>query len=225
MKDAKSGSGPDFPVILAHGLWVPGVVMRPLAARLERAGFRCHIFSYMGAARLLEAHAERLARMARSIGPAHFVGHSLGGLLVMEALARHPEIAAGRVVLLGTPVRGCYAGRRIARFRVGRWFLGQSENLWCERHPESGREGRTARWTRPEALGVIAGSLPFGLGRMFGPLPGVNDGVVSLAETAVEGMADRVVLPVGHSAMLVSARVAAQVAVFLSNGKFTTNSN
>jgi len=24
-------------VILAHGLWVPGVVMRPLADRLERA--------------------------------------------------------------------------------------------------------------------------------------------------------------------------------------------
>ena len=52
-------------VILAHGLWVPGVVMHPLAARLERAGFRCHTFSYMGAARPLEAHAERLARRAR----------------------------------------------------------------------------------------------------------------------------------------------------------------
>ena len=40
-------------VILTHGLWVPGVVMHPLAARLERAGFRCNTFSYMGAARPL----------------------------------------------------------------------------------------------------------------------------------------------------------------------------
>ena len=208
-------------VILAHGLWVPGVVMQPLAARLKRAGFRCHTFSYMGAARPLEAHAERLARFALHIGPAHFVGHSLGGLVVLGALTRYPETAAGRVVLLGTPAGGCYAGRRIARFRVGRWFLGQSGNLWRACHREAGREGRIARWTRPEALGVIAGTLPLGLGRLLGRLPGVNDGVVCLEETAVQGMAERAVLRVGHSAMLVSSRVAEHVAAFLIEGRFS----
>ena len=202
-------------VILAHGLWVPGLVMQPLAARLARAGFRCHNFSYMGAGRPLEAHADRLARLAEDIGAAHFVGHSLGGLVILEALQRRPQVATGRVVLLGTPARGCYAGRRIARYPGGRWLLGESEDLW--------RAGRAAHWTRSEALGVIAGSLPFGLGRLFGPLPGVNDGVVSLEETAVEGMAERVVLPIGHSAMLISARVAAQVAAFLCDGKFIQN--
>jgi pimeloyl-ACP methyl ester carboxylesterase len=208
-------------VILAHGLWVPGLVMQPLAARLEGAGFRCHHFSYMGAARPLAVHAERLARMAREVaekyGPAHFIGHSLGGLVTLEALGARPEVAAGRVVLMGAPARGCYAGRRLARHSAGRWFLGQSEELW--------REGRAANWTRPEALGVIAGSLPLGLGRLFGPLPGVNDGVVSLEETAVDGMTERVVLPVGHSAMLVSAKVAAQVSAFLSHGKFAAHSH
>jgi len=207
-------------VILVHGLWVPGVVMQPLAARLERAGYRCHAFSYMGAARPLGVHAERLARFARAVGsqfgPAHFIGHSLGGLVVLEALNAHADVAAGRVVLLGTAALGCYAGRRLARRGPGRWFLGQSEDLW--------REGRTARWTRGEALGVLAGSLPIGLGRLFGPLPGVNDGVVRLEETAIDGMADRVVLPVGHSAMLISAKVAAQVCAFLADGKFTANS-
>jgi pimeloyl-ACP methyl ester carboxylesterase len=206
-------------VILVHGLWVPGVVMHPLAYRLEQSGFRCHTFSYMGAGRPLAVHAERLARYARDVGdqygPAHFVGHSLGGLVVMEALSAHADVAVGRVVLLGTPARGCYAGRRIADYPAGRWFLGQSEVLW--------REGRAAHWARPEALGVLAGSLPFGLGRLFGPLPGVNDGVVSLEETGIEGMADRVVLPIGHSAMLISARVAAQVGAFLSDGKFLAN--
>jgi pimeloyl-ACP methyl ester carboxylesterase len=199
-------------VILAHGLWVPGLVMHPLAYRLEQAGFRCHAFSYMGAGRPLAAHAERLARFAHGIGPAHFVGHSLGGLLVLEALNGHPAVEMGRAVLLGTPARGCHAGRRIARYPAGRWFLGESEELW--------REGRAAHWARREALGVLAGSLPLGLGRLFGPLPGVNDGVVRLEETAVEGMAERVLLPVGHSAMLISARVAAQVSAFLSDGKF-----
>ena len=40
---------------------------------------------------------------------------------------------------------------------------------------------------------------------------GANDGVVRVEETQVEGMRERVVLPVSHSAMLVSARVAAQL--------------
>jgi pimeloyl-ACP methyl ester carboxylesterase len=201
-------------VILVHGLWVPGVVMRPLGARLAQAGFRCRNFSYMGAGRPLEAHAERLARFAREFGPAHYVGHSLGGLVILEALGL-ADVPCGRVVLLGTPARGCYAGRRLARYPGGRWFLGESEALW--------REGRTARWTRPEALGVVAGTLPLGLGRLFGALPGVNDGVVRLEETDVEGMAGRVVLPVGHSAMLISSRVAQNVVSFLTQGSFSEN--
>ena len=215
--NGKSGSDPDFPVILAHGLWVPGLVMHPLAARLERAGFRCHGFAYAGRARPIEAHAERLARLARQLGPAHFLGHSLGGLVVLEALQSDPAIAVGRVLLLGTPAQGCLSARWLARHTAGRWLLGESEQLW--------REERAARWTRPEPLGVIAGTLPLGLGRMIGRLPGPNDGVVCVEETAVAGMAERAVLPVSHSAMLISARVASQVAAFLGDGKFIARSH
>jgi pimeloyl-ACP methyl ester carboxylesterase len=200
-------------VVLVHGLWVPGVVMSPLGARLAQAGFRCHRFGYFGRARPLHAHAERLARFARDIGPAHYVGHSMGGRVILEALGQDPSVQAGRVLLLGTPARGCMAGRRLARHAAGRWFLGESEDLWRD-------SDRHARWTRPEPLGVVAGTLPLGLGRVLGRLPGVNDGVVRLEETEVEGMAARVVMRVGHSAMLVSSRVAAQAVAFLQSGVF-----
>ena len=199
-------------VILTHGLWVPGLVMKPLAVRLEAAGMRCHSFDYMGRARPLEAHAERLARFGRSVGPAHYVAHSLGGLVVLQALAADRSLEAGRVVLLGTPARGCLAGRRFARHAVGRWFLGESHMLWGEE--------RTSHWERSEPLGVVAGTVPLGLGRLFGALPGPNDGVVTLEETAIEGMRERVSLPVGHSQLLFSARAAALVESFLREGRF-----
>ncbi len=209
-------------VVLVHGLWVPGALMHPLAARLAALGHRCRTFSYLGAVRPLHVHAERLARFARELaaeegrdgkgGAAHFVGHSMGGLVILDALQAHPDLAVGKVVLLGSPVRGCFAGRRLARHPAGRWFLGQSEALW--------REDALRHWRRPEPLGVLAGSLPLGLGRLFGALPGTNDGVVSLEETDVDGMRERVVVPVGHSQMLLSARVAAQVDAFLRHGAF-----
>jgi pimeloyl-ACP methyl ester carboxylesterase len=199
-------------VVLVHGLWIPAVVMTPLAARLQAAGLRCHLFSYPSRERPLAVHAERLARFAQGIGQPHFVGHSLGGLVVLEALEQHRESKAGNVVLMGAPVQGNFAGRRLAQLGWGRWFLGASEPLW--------REGRSARWTRPEPLGVLAGTLPIGLGRLFGALPGANDGVVRVEETGLAGMRERVVLPLGHSAMLVSARAAAQVASCLKHAKF-----
>jgi pimeloyl-ACP methyl ester carboxylesterase len=199
-------------VILVHGLWAPGLVMQPLAAHLGARGFRCRLFSYAGRNRPLAASAERLARFARAVGRAHFVGHSLGGLLVLETLSARPELEAASAVLLGTPARGSHAGRRLARHGLGRWMLGESAALL--------REGRTARWARPEPLGIVAGTLPLGLGRALGPLPGPNDGVVCVEETAVDGARARLVLPVSHSLMLVSSRVAANVAEFLAHAQF-----
>ncbi|HEX5613405.1 MAG TPA: alpha/beta fold hydrolase [Burkholderiales bacterium] len=199
-------------IVLVHGLWVPGFVMAPLAVRLAQDGLRCHRFAYAGRAGSCAANAERLYRFARSFRPAHFVGHSLGGLVILDALNAHPEMAVGKVVLLGTPARGCAAGRRFARHRVGRWMLGASESLW--------RADVQACWSRSEPLGVVAGTLPIGLGRAFGRLPGPNDGVVCVEETEIEGMTGRISMPVGHSQMLVSARVAKQIATFLQQGRF-----
>lgn len=204
-------------VVLVHGLWMPGLVMTPLAGRLSRAGYHCHLFDYTGRERPLAANAERLAQLARRIGTAHFVGHSLGGLVVMEALNSDLALSVGRVALLGTPARGCLAGRRLARYGFGRRMLGESEALW--------REGRTSRWTRPELLGVIAGNFPLGLGRSFGRLPGANDGVVCVDEAAIEGAAAFTVLPVSHSGMLLSARVARALQQFLETGSFAAHSD
>jgi pimeloyl-ACP methyl ester carboxylesterase len=199
-------------VILVHGLWMPGLAMSPLAGRLTRAGYRCRLFDYAGRERPLAANAERLAQFAREVGPAHFVGHSLGGLVVMEALNSDRDLAVGRVALLGTPARGCLAARRLASYGFGRWMLGESEALW--------REGRAARWDRAEPLGIIAGAYPFGLGRTLGRLPGANDGVVCVDEARIEGAAAFTVLPVSHSGMLISARVARSLLTFLETGGF-----
>lgn len=196
-------------VILVPGLWVPAAIMSVLAARLARGGYATRSFGYHGRAPL-EANIERLARDidGRSV---HLIGHSLGGVLIYDMLVRHPEVASGNVVLLGAPVRGCYAGRRFGSRSLGRWLLGACAARW---------ESRDARWQRPERLGVIAGTLPLGLGRALGTLPGDNDGVVCVDETTVEGMSERALVRTGHSILTVSGRVGALVEHFLRTGRF-----
>ena len=59
------------------------------------------------------------------------------------------------------------------------------------------------------------------LGRIVGgQLPGVNDGVVCVEETAVEGMAASKLVRESHSWMPVSAGVARLAETFMSTGRF-----
>lgn len=195
-------------VLLVPGLWMPAAVMAPLAVRLARAGFRPRRFAYSGR-RSLESALERLARERSA---PHFVGHSLGGVLVLDMLMRYREVPAGRVLLIGAPVNGCLAGRRLGVWALGRWMLGASAPRWQE---------HVARWQRPEPLGVIAGTRALGLGRVLGVLPGENDGVVRVEETTVDGMTEHMLVHEGHSMLAVSSRVTALAERFLRDGRFT----
>lgn len=210
-------SAPRPALVLVHGLWMRGWVMQGLRLWLSRRGYAVYTFTYPSIAQGLDAHAQRLAaRIAELQQPViHLVGHSLGGLVILRCLRNHGERRIGRVVLIGTPVRACMAGRRLEHLVGGKRLLGTSRDIWHSL-PEL---------FRPRCeLGVIAGSRPWGLGRMLMRLPGTSDGVVRLEETEVEGMRDRVVLPLSHSGMLVSVRVAREVAAFLERGAFRSES-
>ena len=199
--------------MLVPGLWMPGAAMGLLAARLSRRGYATRLFGYRGRSPL-ESNVARLASFARDSlqgRPAHFVGHSLGGVLIFETLNRHPGVAAASATLIGAPVAGSFAGRRLARAGIGRWMMGACGPLW---------ESHVATWKRELPLGVIAGTAPWGLGRALGQMPEANDGVVCVGETAVEGMAAQAMVPLGHSALVVSRRVAKLVEKFVASGRF-----
>lgn len=201
-------------VILVHGLWVHGVVMTPLRRRIARCGYRAVSYSYPSMRLTLAENAERLAQFCRSLDAAkfHFVGHSLGGLVVLGMLERAPELHAGRIVLAGVPFSGSFAAQRLARLPGGRAALGRSIPEWLT--------GEKTGWGRHD-IGVIAGSIPIGLGRLVAPdLPRPNDGVVCVAETRLPAMREQIVLNVNHTGMLLSAAVARQICAFLRHGAF-----
>ena len=143
----------------------------------------------------------------------HLLGHSLGGLIVLRFLQRHAMAQPGRVVFLGTPCAGSSVARRLARWKVGRKMLGP---VACEELLQSG----STRWDQPRELGIIAGTWPVGLGQLLLTFPDANDGTVAVSETDLPGAKERLCLPVTHSGMLLSARVAREAGSFLQHGRF-----
>lgn len=200
-------------VLLLHGLWMRAPAMRPLAWRLRAAGFAPATFDYASRAAEPSEICTRLAeRIADGGGaPVHLVGHSLGGLIALRTLALCPGLAVGRVVCLGSPLRGAQAAAGLSRHAIAPWFLGRSASLLCE--------GATlARSDVP--VGVIAGTRGFGLGRLFARFEGIHDGTVAVSETRIDGLTDHAVVSASHSGLLFSPTVAALTAAFLRDGVF-----
>jgi pimeloyl-ACP methyl ester carboxylesterase len=201
-------------VVIVHGLWMHGAVYALLAARLRACGFRCALFSYRSIALPLEEIGRRLARFAQARGPArvHFVGHSLGGLVVLDMLARDKTLPVGRVLLLGTPAAGSRAVEQLARSRAGRALLGRALPQW---QPACAREV-TAR----VPVGAIAGTVRLGVASLVVRLTPPDDGAVAVEETRLPGLADHIVMRTSHSGMAVSRQVSRQICHFLKYGRF-----
>jgi pimeloyl-ACP methyl ester carboxylesterase len=205
-------------VVYVHGLWMPGLEGALLRRRLRgEHGFRCLVFRYRSLGDSMSQIAAALRQMvARVDAPqVHLLGHSLGGLVIQRFLQRYTMAQPGRVLLLGTPSAGSRAARRLGSVTLGRRLMGPAagEELLVE---------RSRRWAGERELGIIAGTLPVGLGRLLLTFPEDNDGTIAVSETELAGAKARLCLPVTHSGLLLSARVAREAGSFLEHGRFGT---
>src|SRR5262249_10359720 len=191
-------------VLLVHGHGAPAVLLEPLRRALERQGFRAVNWRYDSLRGSIEIHATRLAATARAynqdaaVARLHFVGHSMGAIVVRRALAIDQPRKLGRVVLLAPPNRGARLAD-IALRLVGRRLTAATE--LCS-HPES-YVNRLAPAANLEC-GVIAASW---------------DHAVSLASTHLPGERDHLVLRSLHTLPL-HRHTPAQVGHFLRQGRF-----
>lgn len=199
-------------VVLVHGLWLNGPSMAPLGWRLAREGYAISRFSYWSVLRGLDHNVGRLIAFCRKFESDRIflVGHSLGGVLILAAIAR--GLKAHRAVVMGIPYNGSVSADGLGRIAIGRKIIGRTLSDWLRRDK--------APYRGEAQIGVLSGDRSIGFGKLISPLPLPNDGVVCLEETKVPGATDSVVLPVFHTAMPFSPLSASAVATFLRTGKF-----
>ena len=201
-------------VVFVHGLYMVGAEFGLLRRWLEAAGFATRVFHYHSLLRSVDENAVLLTDFLKGVEAErlHLVGHSLGGMVILRMFQRGVSLPPGRVVFMGSPVRGSQAAQNL-RDRGWGFLLGRS-----------GPEGLTlpheATWNKSRELGVIAGTHAFSLNPFHPEIPRPHDGMVSVEETRIAGAKDSIELHLAHTTMLFSNQLAEQVEVFLRQGEF-----
>lgn len=200
--------------VFVHGLYMTGLELGLLRYRVARAGFRTRRFRYRSLAMPVYENAARLKAYLASIETdrLHLIGHSLGGLVILRMFEAGVELPPGRVIFMGSPVRGSLAALTLMQRRVG-WLLGRSADgaLVGQHEP---------RWVWPRDLGLITGTHEFSLNPFHALLPSPNDGMVAEEETRIEGTKDNARVYANHTGMLFSKELAELVSAFLQTGVF-----
>jgi pimeloyl-ACP methyl ester carboxylesterase len=203
--------------VFVHGLFLNGAEFTLLKRRVAAEhGFQTHRFSYPTVRGSMAATLEQLERFVAGIDAdrIHFVGHSLGGLVLCRYFQKTADPRAGRVVLLGSPVAGSRSARAVARHAWLKRVIGPLVNA------ELVDGDQPRHWSCGCELGLIAGTRSMGLGRFFARFEEESDGTVAVSETKLPGHTAHLALPVSHMGMLTSSLVARQVGGFLARGQF-----
>ena len=223
-------------VIVAHGLFLIPFQFAVVRKALRQAGFEVSFVRYASnrqpaaeSVREVGAFLDRMRPAAASAGgdgggPVHFVGYSLGALVLRSALAARPGFPVGRFVMIAPPNGGVglLSGPLPAvALRCGGPALNDL------------REGSDFVSTLPPprlGAGIIAGDRPatvlhpsWWLRRRIDAAD-PHDGTVELRNTRLAGV-PHVTVPRSHATICWSPAVAGLVRAFLESGQFPAASD
>ncbi|CAH0524394.1 esterase/lipase family protein [Vibrio hippocampi] len=195
-------------IIILHGLYMHGIVMRPLSQNIRELGYTTQIVTYNTLAineeKLFASIDHALSRSSTNV----LVGHSLGGIVIKHYLtSRKPCVQTiSHVVTIGSPLQGASVVERVEKLGLGA-LLGNSGSFGLKAHQDI--------WQHPQKLGSIAGDIPVGVRPLLMMSRSESDGTVTVEETRIEGMTDHIVTQQTHTSLIYSRFVSQQIDHFI----------
>ncbi|GAD79321.1 alpha/beta fold hydrolase [Vibrio ezurae] len=219
-------------VIIVHGLARSASSMEKMSDRVSSSGYQVCVVDYSTLGRAVDTTLhESSAQIDQCIdkfnrelsqtkgSKVHFVGHSLGGLVIRNYLAQNNSMTHsphfGEVVFVGTPNKGS----DVADFFSNLWLLPLAGGTAASLTTSS--ESLPNSLPEPNyAFGVIAGtdSYPI-LKYMF---DNSNDGLVSVESTQLEGMQDFIAVNITHDSLRSDPLVTDLIVNYLDQRRFAS---
>jgi len=212
-------------VILFHGIARTKKSMEKLAAFLSGKGYRVANVGYpstrFSIGDLVDIVRPQIDAAVKEAGDGrvHFIGYSMGGLLIRAFLRNHRPPKLGRVVMVGTPNNGSQIADFLKTWPLYRRFYGPAgQQLITDQTAMTKLFG-----TVDYELGIIAGN------RTIDPVSSLiiglripNDGKVSVESTRLDGAAAHIVIPANHTFLPVNKIMWRQALSFLQDGRFAS---
>jgi triacylglycerol lipase len=200
-------------VVLLHGMGRSWISMALLGHRLKRRGYEAHLFGYHPRRPTLDELSHELRSFVEERVRArvyHFIGHSLGNIIVRNGFREGFRAELGRMVMLAPPNRPAKLASNLRENRLFQLWTGDSGQKLSD--PEFYRTLPVP----PVEFGVIVGDRGHRIG-----FDEPNDGVVSVEGAKLEGMSDFIVLRHTHTLIMMASDTAELCRRFLENGTFT----
>ncbi len=206
-------------VVMLHGIARSSAHMKPLAEYLEHEGYEVINLDYPSTKYSLEELVEQinneLSPKLTKDKPVHYVGYSMGGVLVRALIHKHLPAKLGRVVQLAAPNHGS----EVADFLQDNW-------LYKKIYGPAGQQLTTENKNTEELLGKVEYELGIIAGnRTIDPISsyiigGDDDGKVSIKSTKLDGMKDHIIVSSSHTFFPSNDDVQQQTLYFLQHGTF-----
>ncbi len=220
LMDTKSQNLPEQAnVVLLHGLGRSYRIMNGMASYLRQHEYNVFNIDYPSTKHSIPQLAEMIYQQIQPLyelnTPLHFVGHSMGGIIIRYLLTQQRPRNLGRVVMLASPNHGSRVINWLRKIWLFRKVYGPGALQLAE-----GKRGLYNQLpTVDYETGVIAGDSAIDLLFWFF-LKKPNDGKVTVKSTRVAGMKDHIVLPVAHPFTPQNKQVRKQTREFLQRGRF-----
>lgn len=209
-------------VVVVHGILNYSFFMKRVEWALERAGYEVLNWDYPARSRLIEEHAARLGEVLKPYlkekRKIHFVGFSMGGLVIRHLLSHHPKIEnIGRFVMIGTPNHGTAL---VDRFAPHAWYRMVVGNRAMMQLKVVNRDFFKELGVPYCEFGIIAGVRGDGKG-YTNWLEGENDGSVTLESARLEGSKGLLEIRRSHTGLILDKETCRQAVHFVREGRFS----
>lgn len=211
-------------VVLLHGIGRSKSSMESMEEDLSRKGYEVINIDYASRKKTIENLAADIRKEIKkrrvNTEKIHFVGHSMGGLIIRAYIHKYRPKDLGRVVMLGTPNAGSEVADLMKdNFLYINYYGPAGQQLVTDQNGFKEIFGRV-----DYDLGIIAGDRSIDPVSSLFIITGDDDGKVPVVNTKIKGMKDHIVIHATHTFMPSNAEVIQQTGHFLKHGEFLQES-